>query len=148
VAATALPIRTGDLLFAGSGETREEIGMCVAYVGDRPAVAGGDIIVLRGSDFNPVYLACLLNTPAVAAQKARLGQGDAVVHISSRALASIDVTLPKRDEQDAVAEVLVDTNLELGSLEAQLAKARDVKQGMMQELLTGRTRLMPRKVSA
>ena len=47
VAATALPIRPGDLLFAGSGETRAEIGTCVAYVGEAAAVAGGDIVVLR-----------------------------------------------------------------------------------------------------
>ncbi|MEI2826885.1 MAG: hypothetical protein V9F04_11095 [Dermatophilaceae bacterium] len=63
IAATALPIRWGDLLFAGSGETREEIGMCVAFVGDDAAVAGGDIVVLRGASFNPVYLATLANTP-------------------------------------------------------------------------------------
>ncbi|MCZ0935826.1 MAG: hypothetical protein OXJ54_11650, partial [Gemmatimonadetes bacterium] len=34
VAAAALPITSGDLLFAGSGETAEEIGTCVAYIGD------------------------------------------------------------------------------------------------------------------
>ena len=44
IAATALPLRVGDLLFASSGETREEIGTCVAYVGDEEAVAGGDIV--------------------------------------------------------------------------------------------------------
>lgn len=75
------------------------------------------------------------------AQKARLGQGDAVVHINSRALGSIEVDLPPRDEQDAIAHVLVDTNNEIRALEAYLAKAKSIKQGMMQELLTGRTRL-------
>ena len=141
VAATALPLKSGDLLFAGSGETREEIGKCVAYIGPTPAVAGGDVIVLRGDRFNPVYLAMLANMSDVARQRARAGQGDAVVHISSRALAEIEVTLPPREEQDAIAQVIVDANHEIEALGKRLAKARDIKQGMMQELLTGRARL-------
>lgn len=141
IAASALPIRQGDLLFAGSGETREEIGTCVAYMGTQQAVAGGDVIVLRAPGVNPVYLSLLANTPSIAAQKARLGQGDAVVHINSRALGSIEVDLPPRDEQNAIANVLVEANKEVRELEARLTKAKAIKQGMMQELLTGRTRL-------
>ncbi|MGH3943287.1 MAG: restriction endonuclease subunit S [Pseudonocardiaceae bacterium] len=141
VAATSLPIRAGDLLFAGSGETREEIGICVAYTGVATAVAGGDIIVLRGLNFNPVYLALLTNTPTVAAQKAKHGQGDAVVHISSRALGNIELFLPPRPEQDAIAAVLADSDDEIRVLQNRLTKARDIKQGFMQELLTGRIRL-------
>jgi type I restriction enzyme S subunit len=148
VAATASPIRCGDLLFAGSGETREEIGICVAYVGAVPAVAGGDIVVLRGSSFNPVYLATLANTPIVANQKARLGQGDAVVHISSRSLSTMTVTLPSKPEQDAIAQVLIDSDDEINALHRRLTKARDVKAGMMQELLTGRVRLPVADVAA
>jgi type I restriction enzyme S subunit len=140
VAATALPLRTGDLMFAGSGETRDEIGKCVAYVGPTPAVAGGDVIVLRGDQCNSIYLALLANAPEVVRQKARAGQGDAVVHIYSHALAGINVNLPPRAEQDVIAEVVVDTDREIAVLGERLAKARDVKQGMMQELLTGRTR--------
>lgn len=141
IAAKALPIRPGDLLFAGSGETREEIGTCVAFTGTQPAVAGGDILVLRASGVNPIYVASLANTPVVAAQKARLGQGDAVVHINSRALASIEIDLPPADEQNAIASVLVDVDQEIERLERRIAKATAMKQGMMQQLLTGRTRL-------
>ena len=47
VAATALPIKKGDLLFAGSGETAEEIGRCAAYLGEEQAYAGGDVIVVN-----------------------------------------------------------------------------------------------------
>ncbi len=149
IAASALPICQGDLLFAGSGETREEIGTCVAYMGTQQAVAGGDVIVLRAPGVNPVYLSLLANTPSIAAQKARLGQGDAVVHINSRALGSIEVDLPPRDEQNAIANVLVEADKEVRALEARLTKAKAIKQGMMQELLTGRTRLpVPEEVPA
>jgi len=141
VAATALALRTGDVLFAGSGEIRDEIGKCVAYLGPSPAVAGGDVIVFRGDQFNPVYLALLANSPEVVSQKARAGQGDAVVHIYSHALAAIEISLPPRAEQDAIAQVILDADRELTLLGQRLAKARDIKEGMMQELLTGRTRL-------
>jgi len=148
VAATALPLRSGDLLFAASGETREEIGMCVSYVGPEPAIAGGDIVVLRGSEFNSIYVALLANTPEVVNQKSRAGQGDAVVHISSGALAAIEVALPAREEQDAIASVVVDSDKEIQSLETRLRKAKAIKQGMMQQLLTGRTRLPVEEIAA
>jgi type I restriction enzyme, S subunit len=148
VANEALPIRAGDLLFAASGETHEEIGKCIAFTGAGPAVAGGDIVVLRGTTFNPAYLASLTNTPAIAAQKAKRGQGDAVVHLSSRALGDIEVNLPPKDEQDAIAAMLIDVNDEVDVLHSRLAKAKAIKMGMMQELLTGRTRLLVEKGAA
>ena len=46
VAKTATKLSKGDILFAGSGETKEEIGKAVAFVGDEEAYAGGDIIIL------------------------------------------------------------------------------------------------------
>ncbi|MGH3277510.1 MAG: hypothetical protein ACRDNW_00015 [Trebonia sp.] len=141
VASAALRLRTGDLLFAGSGETREDIGRCVAYMGEATVVAGGDLIVLRGDSFNPIYVALLMNIPFVASQKARAGQGDAVVHISSHALGMLSVSLPERDEQDAITSVILDADRELSSLYQWLAKVQSMKQGMMQQLLTGRIRL-------
>ncbi|MCC9175457.1 restriction endonuclease subunit S [Arthrobacter sp. zg-Y179] len=141
VSISALPVRSGDLLFAGSGETKAEIGMVVAYVGQVAAVAGGDIIVLRGAGFDPIFLASLLNTPSLAAQKASRGQGDAVVHIGAGALSTLRFRLPAIDEQHAIAEVLQNADAEIEASEHRLESARAVKIGMMQELLTGRTRL-------
>jgi type I restriction enzyme S subunit len=82
------------------------------------------------------------NTASVRRQKASKGQGDAVVHISASALASVEAKLPSLPEQSAIAGVLSDLDAEVEALEAKLAKARQIKQGMMQELLTGRVRLV------
>jgi type I restriction enzyme S subunit len=143
VAKGALRLRVGDILFAGSGETKEEIGKCAALVEDVEAYAGGDIVVVRPSGSSAEFLGYYLNMPDVQRQKASKGQGDAVVHISSRALASIDLKLPPTlDEQRAIAAVLSDMDAEIAALEDKLAKARDVKQGMMQVLLTGEIRLL------
>ncbi len=141
VAETALPIKTGDLLFAGSGETAEEIGRCAAYLGEEQAYAGGDVIVLTPSGQNSVYLGHLMNSPIVSAQKARLGQGDAVVHIYINNLAQVEIELPPIIEQNAIAEVLSDVDGLINALDALIAKKRAIKQATMQQLLTSKTRL-------
>ncbi len=142
VAQTALPIQTGDLLFAGSGETAEDIGRCVAYLGDEQAYAGGDIVVLTPSGQNSIYLGYLMDHPLVTAQKARLSQGDVIVHISATNLAQVEINLPPIDEQRAIAAVLSDMDAGIAALKRRRDKINQIKQGMMQELLTGRTRLI------
>jgi len=142
VADASLPIRQGDILFAGSGETAEEIGRCAAYLGVEAAYAGGDIIVLTPAQQDSMFLAHLLNHSTAARQKARMGQGNAVVHIHARNLAQMVVSLPSLSEQRAIATVLSDMDAEITALEAKLVKARQIKQGMMQQLLTGRIRLV------
>jgi len=59
------------------------------------------------------------------------------------AFSKITVSLPPLPEQTAIAEVLTDMDAELAALEQQREKTRALKQAMMQELLTGRTRLVP-----
>ena len=141
IAKLALPIKTGDLLFAGSGETSEEIGRCAAYLGEEPAYAGGDILVLTPLEQNSLYLGYLMNQPTVARHKARMGQGDAVVHVNARNLAQIEINLPPVEEQTAIAAVLYDMDTEIAALERRRDKTATLKQGMMQQLLTGQIRL-------
>ena len=148
VADTALSIRKGDLLFTGSGETAGEIGICVAFIGDEPAYAGGDIIVLRTSGQDAVYLAHLLNGPVAARQKARMAQGDAVVHIRGDHLAKVELLTPSLPEQQAIATVLSDMDAEIAGQVRRLDKTRAIKLGMMQQLLTGSIRLPISEVPA
>ena len=148
VALTATPLKRGDILFAGSGETKEEIGKCAALIHEVEAYAGGDIVILRTEGADPLFLGYYLNTPTIARQKASRGQGDAVVHIGSSALAAVQTKLPKPDEQSAIASILSDMDADIAGLEAKLAKARLVKAGMMQELLTGKTRLVKPREAA
>lgn len=142
VAQSAVPIQKGDVLFAGSGETKEEIGKSVALIDEVAAYAGGDIVILRTNNADPAFLGYALNQPSVIRQKSRLGQGDAVVHISAASLAKVIVKVPRFEEQSAIAAVLSDMDTEIHALEQRRSKTAELKQGMMQELLTGRTRLV------
>lgn len=148
VAALATRLDCGDLLFAGSGETKEEIGKCVAFVMETEAYAGGDIVILRPRNIDSLFLGYALNMPEVARQKASLGQGDAVVHISASALGQISLSIPALEEQSAIASVLSDMDAEIAALEARRDKTRAIKRGMMQQLLTGRIRLVEPRVPA
>lgn len=63
--------------------------------------------------------------------------------LNKESLKTIEVALPPFPEQTAIATVLSDMDMELAALEQRRDKTRALKQGMMQELLTGRTRLIP-----
>ena len=147
VASNAVKLRKGDLLFAGSGETKEEIGKCVAFIDDYETYAGGDVVILRTTGVDPIFMGYYCNHTPINAQKASKGQGDAIVHISAAALSSILVLLPPQPEQTAIAAILSDMDTEIEALETRRAKTLDLKQGMMQELLTGKTRLVKPEVS-
>jgi len=69
--------------------------------------------------------------------------GSTFLEIGKNQLAAFEIKLPaKKAEQTAIAAVLSDMDAEIDTLEEKLAKSRQIKQGMMQELLTGRTRLI------
>jgi type I restriction enzyme S subunit len=57
-------------------------------------------------------------------------------------IATVEMPLPKPDEQIAISEVLSDMDTELEALEARRNKVQSLKHAMMQELLTGKTRLV------
>ena len=66
----------------------------------------------------------------------------AIPHISPQDIRSFKFLMPPtNEEQTAIANILSDMDAELTALEQKLAKVRDIKQGMMQQLLTGRIRL-------
>lgn len=68
--------------------------------------------------------------------------GSTVKGISIGDVRGLEFSLPPFDEQQAIAAVLSDMDAEIQTLESRLAKARAVKEGMMQNLLTGRVRLV------
>jgi len=68
--------------------------------------------------------------------------GQTMASLNTQILKGVNVVLPPIREQAAISAILCDMDAEITALETKLAKARQVKQGMMQELLTGRIRLV------
>lgn len=133
-------ILKGDILFAGSGETAIEIGKCAAYMGKEVAFAGGDIIILRPEKDDSIFLSYLFNSDEIVKQKAILGQGNAVVHIYPKDIASLIIQLPSLDEQKKIAKILTTWDEAIETLENLIQKKERHKKVLMQQLLTGKKR--------
>lgn len=136
----------GDLLMADASEDTEAIGKAVEIVGleGREAVAGLHTMALRSNNSLLVdgFKGYLQFLPEIRTALVRLATGVSVYGITKSGVKAIEATIPTPPEQTAIASVLSDMDAEIAALEAKLAKARRVKQGMMQELLTGRIRLV------
>lgn len=70
-------------------------------------------------------------------------EASGVPSLSARVIEAIEIERPDPAEQHAIAQVLTDMDSALTALQARLAKARELKQALMQVLLTGRIRLLP-----
>lgn len=91
---------------------------------------------------DPFFMNLAMNTNGFITQLLGIATGTtSVAAIYTRDLYSLKVSMPGKEEQTAIATILSDMDSELTALEQKLTKARDVKQGMMQQLLTGRIRL-------
>ena len=82
----------GDLLFAITGESVEDIGKTIAYLGDEKCLCGGDIICMKHRQ-NPKYLAYALSTPDAIRQKGIGKTKLKVVHTNAPALKAISIPL-------------------------------------------------------
>ncbi len=138
----SVKILYGDICFAGSGETKEDIGKCAAFIDNEFGYAGGDIIVFRATDYNPITLSYILNSNDVIRQKSNMGQGHSVVHIYPYQLEKLMIKLPSRAEQDAIATILIESDKEIEIQKQKLAAMQEQKKGLMQVLLTGKKRII------
>lgn len=104
---------------------------------------GGDVNIIRPNTtkVDSRWLAYYL-TSERKNQIAESAQGITIVHLYAKTVLEVQIEIPSMAEQDRIVGLLVDADAEITALEARLAKARDIKHGMMQELLTGRTRLV------
>ena len=69
-------------------------------------------------------------------------EASGVPSLNAKTIENVEVTMPPLPEQTSIAGVLGEMDAELVALEQRRDKTRSLKQGMMQELLTGRTRLL------
>lgn len=133
------PLKKGSILFAGSGETHEEIGKSAAFMLNEEVYAGGDIVIFdpNPSCYSP-FLGYLLNHHSIQRQKAKLGQGSSVIHIYANHLSSIEIAFPTYEEQTLIYDKIKTLEEKIRNEAANLSKYRRLKDGLMQDLLTGR----------
>ncbi len=138
--------RNGDLFFNTSSETPDEVGICACLLEDiKDLFLNSFCFGFRLSDkeIDSLFMAYLWRSRKGRDIMTMLAQGSTRFNLSKSLLRNTSIEIPQtKEEQQAIAQVLSDMDSEIQSLEVRLTKYQFLKQGMMQQLLTGKIRLI------
>ncbi|WP_259015524.1 restriction endonuclease subunit S [Emticicia fluvialis] len=139
-------IKEGDLIMADASEDYNGIGKSIEVrnVGAMKIISGLHTFLLRDntSVFTNGFRGYIHSCKNVKEQFDRLATGLKVYGVSKNNLKTVQIPVPPLEEQIRIATILSDMDNEITALEAKLEKYRKVKLGMMQNLLTGKIRLI------
>jgi len=139
-------LKAGDVIVTKAGP-RHRVGV-PAWVDYIPPniIVSGKMIGLRpdSEKIHPMMLASAISSPQAQTylDQRTTGMAESQVNFENGNLLETPITLPSFEEQLAIASRLQDMDTDIAVLEKRRAKTRDLKQAMVQELLTGRTRLV------
>jgi len=137
-----IQLRPKDILLTKDG-TIGKVGFVDYLPG--PATLNSGVFVIRPKEdaYDPQFFYCILTSRIFDDFLTKLKAGSTISHLYQKDFVNFSFLAPATlDEQTAIAAVLSDMDAELSALEQRLTKTRLLKQGMMRELLTGRTRLI------
>ena len=136
------PITFGDVLFAASGETYDEIGKSAVNLMQSEACCGGDVILFRPE--HPIearYMGYATDCRPAAIQKATMGRGITVKHIYGNQLKSLTLALPPLAEQAAISRFLdhADRRIRryIRAKQKLIALLEEQKQAIIHQAVTG-----------
>ena len=105
------PIKYGDILFAGSGETIDEIGISAVNLIESQLRGGGDIILFRPQlQMDARFSGYLLDSSQSRLQKSCMGRGITVMHVYASELKYLWLSIPPLEEQTAIVRYLDDAD--------------------------------------
>ena len=138
---TNIQLKKDDVLITKDGT----IGK-VAYIDNLPdpATLNSGVFVIRpvNQNYNSLFLYYILSSNIFSEFLSKLSAGSTISHLYQKDFINFSFMAPSTEEQEQIGIVLAKIDDEISALETRLDKTRAIKQGMMQELLTGRTRLL------
>lgn len=137
-----IQVSNGDLLLTKDGT----IGK-VAYISDlnRPATLNSGVFVVKPitDAYTAHFMFYVLESSVFKEFLQQLSAGSTINHLYQKDLVKFDLYVPPTtEEQEAIAGILFDMDLDIYKLEEKLSKYQKIKLGMMDELLTGKVRLV------
>ena len=135
-------IKYGDVLFAGSGETIDEIGKSAVNLMRKDACCGGDVILFRPTQPVDVrYLGYAMDCRSAVIQKATMGRGITIMHIYGTQMKYLTIPIPPLAEQDAIVRFLDHTvqhiQRYIRARQKLIALLAEQKQAIIHEAVTG-----------
>ena len=132
-------LRQGDIVFGRKGAV--ERSALVTEIENGWFLGSDGISIRPSSNCHPPYLACQFQSHYVQSWLRQNATGTTMASLNQAILSSVSIPYAPLLEQTAIAEALSDADALIESLEQLIAKKRHLKQGAMQELLTGKKRL-------
>ena len=133
-ALNSIRMKTGDVLFAGSGETISEIGKSASFVGDQEAYIGSDILVFRPYEMDAIYAGYLMNSNLVRYQLNMLGTGATVMHVYASDIEKIKVPVLSMKEQTDFSEAIEDITKNIFLLEKKISCQKNVLKSLVNQV--------------
>lgn len=136
-------IVNGDIVMAGTGETKDEIGKSILYTGNEVVAAGGDVIVFRPSKgINAEYVLYQLYSQASLKHRYINGKGDIIVHIYPTALGNTLISLPNVENQakavKRIDEIIDQVKKAIATLTDEISVLREYKICLVADTVTGK----------
>lgn len=136
----------GDLLFTGSGETKEDIGKCIFFNSDFIAYAGGDVIIFKPLKTDSYFISYSQNSSIAKYQKAISSKGEIIVHTYGSKLRDVIMPYPSTiEEQQKIANYI---NVESSKIdvairhtEKEIELIKEYNQSLIAEVVTGKIKV-------
>ena len=125
----------GDILFAITGESVEDIAKCCAYIGNEKCLAGGDIVVLKHKE-DPKYISYALSTVDAQRQKSSGKVKSKVVHSSVPSIKAIKLPVPPLEVQREIVHILDSFTLLIAELTAEFTARKKQYEYYRDNILT------------
>lgn len=137
-------LKYGDVLFNRTSETFDEIAIAAIYLDNAIATFGGFVIRARpkGNQIDPAYSVFLFQSKSYRSQVVKLGQGAIRANIGQKDLARVCILVPPLAEQKKIAQILSTWDKAISVTEKLLTNSQLQKKALMQQLLTGKKRLL------
>ena len=97
--------KTNDIIMAITSENVEDVGKCVAWLGDEDIAVSGHTAIIQHKQ-NAKYLSYYFHTSHFFTQKKKLAHGTKVIEISPKDLANVIIPVPSLEEQQRIVDIL------------------------------------------
>ncbi len=145
-AVRSVKLNKGDLLFTGSGETKEDIGKCVLFNSDLETFAGGDVIIFKQRQVDGLFLSYSQNSNLAKYQRYLSAKGEIIIHTYGSLLRNVYMPFPPSiEEQKQITTYIKNECLKIDNAiskaQTEIEKAKEYQESLITQVVTGQLKV-------